>query len=104
MDIFCLYIRVKIKADMVDEFKQRFNVLAKHVKDNEPLTLSCASQSQPRPSTPRETFSRLSRLDSRDSDDTSLSTDVPFRALSSCPLVHCSQTSCARRTKPRTSS
>ena len=65
MDIFCLYIRVKIKADMVDEFKQRFNVLAKHVKDNEPLTLSCASQSQPRPSTPRETFSRLSRLDSR---------------------------------------
>ena len=45
MDIFCLYIRVKIKADMVDEFKQRFSVLAKHVKDNEPLTLSCASPS-----------------------------------------------------------
>jgi len=43
MDIFCLYIRVKIKADMVDEFKRRFSVLAKHVKDNEPLTLSCAS-------------------------------------------------------------
>ena len=47
MDIFCLYIRVKIKADMVDEFKQRFSVLAKHVKDNEPLTLSCASRSLP---------------------------------------------------------
>ena len=45
MDIFCLYIRVKIKADMVDEFKRRFSVLAKHVKDNEPLTLSCASPS-----------------------------------------------------------
>ena len=29
----------------VDEFKRRFSVLAKHVKDNEPLTLSCASPS-----------------------------------------------------------
>jgi hypothetical protein len=59
MDVFCLYIRVKIKADMVDEFKQRFGVLAKHVREHEPLTLSCASHPSQRhfKNRTRETFS-----------------------------------------------
>jgi|TARA_B110000977_G_scaffold73973_2_gene100102 hypothetical protein len=41
MGIFCLYIRVKLKPEMIDEFKQRWSVLATHVKGHEPLTLSC---------------------------------------------------------------
>ena len=38
--VFCLYIRVKLKSEMVEEFLQRFGVLAAHVKANEPDTLS----------------------------------------------------------------
>jgi hypothetical protein len=42
MGIFCLYIRVKLKVEMIDEFKARWGILATHVKANEPSTLSCA--------------------------------------------------------------
>ena len=38
--VFCLYIRVKLKSEMIEEFLQRFGVLAAHVKANEPDTLS----------------------------------------------------------------
>ena len=46
MGVFCLYIRVKLKREMIPEFKERWGVLAKHVRENEPETLSyelCAS-------------------------------------------------------------
>ena len=38
--VFCLYIRVKLKSEMIEEFLQRSGVLAAHVKANEPDTLS----------------------------------------------------------------
>ena len=46
MGVFCLYIRVKLKREMIPEFKERWGILAKHVRENEPETLSyelCAS-------------------------------------------------------------
>ena len=104
MDIFCLYIRVKIKADMVDEFKQRFSVLAKHVKDHEPLTLSCASLSRRCHHHFAKRFPFSPGSTRADSDDTSLSADVPFHALPSCLPADPSQTSCVPRTRLRTSS
>lgn len=44
--VFCLYIRVKIKKEAVEEFKERWGKLAAHCRANEPETLSyelCAS-------------------------------------------------------------
>lgn len=38
--VFCLYIRVKLKPEMVKEFLERWGILAAHVKANEPDTLS----------------------------------------------------------------
>ena len=38
--VFCLYIRVKLKPEMVKEFLERWGILAAHVKANEPATLS----------------------------------------------------------------
>lgn len=46
MGVFCLYIRVKLKREMIPEFKERWGILAKHVRENEPETFSyelCAS-------------------------------------------------------------
>jgi quinol monooxygenase YgiN len=50
MGVFCLYIRVKLKPEMVAEFKERFAVLANHVRENEPETVSyqlCESDQSP---------------------------------------------------------
>ena len=44
--VFCLYIRVKIKTEAVEEFKERWGKLAKHCREHEPETMSyelCAS-------------------------------------------------------------
>ena len=44
--VFCLYIRVKIKPDSVEEFKERWGKLAAHCREHEPETVSyelCAS-------------------------------------------------------------
>ena len=38
--VFCLYIRVKLKPEFIPEFLLRWGVLAAHVKANEPDTLS----------------------------------------------------------------
>jgi hypothetical protein len=44
--VFCLHITVKIKAECVAEFKERWGKLAEHCREHEPETLSyelCAS-------------------------------------------------------------
>jgi|AntAceMinimDraft_11_1070367.scaffolds.fasta_scaffold188920_1 hypothetical protein len=44
--VFCLYIRVKVAAEFVAEFKERWGKLAAHCRAHEPETLSyelCAS-------------------------------------------------------------
>ena len=76
--VFCLYIRVKLKSEMIAEFLSRFGALAAHVKANEPDTLSyelCRSDQN------KDEFMILERYPSRAELETPHQQSEEFKAF-----------------------